>query len=242
MPEDSSSTFVTTRWTRVLAARGDSEEARTALSELCSAYYGPVVAFLTHSGCGDAEPREVAHEFFARLLARDGLSGAERTRGRFRSYLLGAVKHHVANRRLHASREKRGGTVDHQPLLIGTDSAMELPVAAPHATGLDRLFDREWALAVVERALGVLEHEAVAEGSARQFAELKRWLSLEETPGSQAEVAGRLGINEGAVKVAIHRLRRRFRELVRAEVAQTLPEGDHLNAEMRHLVDSLAER
>src|SRR4030095_1555888 len=115
------STFVTTRWTQVLAARGDSEAARTALSELCAAYYGPVVAFLTHTGCGADNPRDVAHEFFARLLERDGLGGVELARGRFRSYLLGAVKHHVANHRLRAAREKRGGAVEHEPLQFGTD-------------------------------------------------------------------------------------------------------------------------
>lgn len=231
--------FVTTRWTQVLAARGSSESARAALSELCSAYYGPVVAYLTHTGCAPDEPREVAHEFFAGLLVRGGVAGADRERGRFRSYLLGALKHFVANRRVHRGREKRGGTAEHLPLQTGTDTAAELPGVAAAPTP-DALFDHEWAVAVVEAALAGLEHEAGAAGNGRQFEVLKPWLSFEAEPGSQAAAAAELGVNEGAVKVAVHRLRRRFRELVRAEVAQTIPAGDDVEAELRHLIESLA--
>jgi DNA-directed RNA polymerase specialized sigma24 family protein len=238
VPEPLAQPFLTTRWTQVLAARGDSASAQTALSELCDAYYAPVVAFLTHTGCGEADPREVAHEFFARLLAEHGLAGVDRTRGRFRSYLLGAVKHHLANRRQAALREKRGGGVEHQPLEAGWDTTREcqIPAADPR---WDAVFDHEWALAVVERALTTLEREADAAGLGRQFKELKAWLSFDAAPGSQAEAAARLGINEGAVKVAIHRQRKRFRELVRAEIAQTLPAGDDPEAELRHLIESL---
>jgi RNA polymerase sigma-70 factor (ECF subfamily) len=231
--------FVTTRWTRVMAARGDSESARTALAELCSAYYGPVVAFLTHTGCHPEEPREVAHEFFASLLARHGVSGADPDRGRFRSYLLGALKHFIVNRRVHASREKRGGMADHLPLGSSTDTSPEINLAAesPH---LEAMFDHHWAMAVVERALGLQESEAIAAGAADQFHVLKAWLSFESEPGSHAVAASRLGITEGAVRVAIHRLRRRFRERVRAEISQTLPSGEEVDAELRHLIESLA--
>lgn len=239
MNSAASATFVTTRWTQVLAARGDSESARTALSELCSAYYGPVVAFLSHTGCGPDEPREVAHEFFASLLAEDSLAGADQKRGRFRSYLLGALKHFIANRRLHSAREKRGGDAEHQPLETGTDTKFELPAVAD-SPRLDAVFDHEWAVAVVEGALATLEREAAAIGSDRQFAVLKAWLSFDAEPGSQAAAATALGVNEGAVKVAVHRLRRRFRELVRAEIIQTIPEGDDVEAELRHLIEALA--
>jgi DNA-directed RNA polymerase specialized sigma24 family protein len=239
MDPTAANTFVTTRWTQVLAARGDSESARAALSELCSSYYGPVVAFLVHTGCGEEEPREVAHEFFASLLAQDSLAGADQKRGRFRSYLLGALKHFVVNRHVHASREKRGGDAEHQPLETGTDTKFELPAVAD-LPRLDALFDHEWAVAVVEGALATLEREAAATGSDRQFTVLKAWLSFDAEPGSQAAAAAELGVNEGAVKVAVHRLRRRFRELVRAEITQTIPEGDDVEAELRHLIESLA--
>lgn len=230
--------FVTTRWTQVLAARGSSESARAALSELCSAYYGPVVAFLEHIGCAPEEPREVAHEFFAGLLGRDGLAGADRERGRFRSYLLGALKHFVANRHRQAARVKRGGEVEHVPLVSSAETGLEVPVPAPTAE-LEVIFDHEWALAVVEGALARLEQEAREAGNAEQFAVLKAWLAFDSEPGSQAAAAARLGLNEGAVKVAIHRLRRRFRELVRVEVSQTLPAGVSAEEELQHLIQAL---
>jgi DNA-directed RNA polymerase specialized sigma24 family protein len=231
--------FVTTRWTRVMAARGDSDSARTALAELCSAYYGPVVAFLTHTGCHPEEPREVAHEFFATLLARPGLSGADPDRGRFRSYLLGALKHFIVNRRVHASREKRGGQADHLSIGVNTDTSLELPLP-DESPRLEAMFDHHWAMAVVERALGLQESEAIAAGTADQFHVLKAWLSFESEPGSHAVAASRLGISEGAVRVAIHRLRRRFRARIRAEIAQTLPAGEEVDAELRHLIEALA--
>ncbi len=239
MKDLADATFVTTRWTQVLAARGQSASARVALQELCAVYYGPVVAFLAHTGCGEDDPRDVAHEFFARLLERSGLDGVEPARGRFRSYLLGAVKHLLANRRQYAEREKRGAGAVHQPLVSGTDTTLELPLAA-EAPDLDAWFDREWALSLIERSLATLEREAVTAGAERQFAALKAWLSFEAEPGSQAGAAVRLGVSEGAVKVAVHRLRRRFRELVREEIRQTVPEGDDVQAEMRHLMEALS--
>jgi len=234
----SSGVFITTRWTQVLAARGHSDLGRVALSELCSAYYGPVMAFLTRTGCGPEEPRDVAHEFFASLLAGDGLAEVQRHRGRFRSYLLGALKHFVANRRLHASREKRGGGLEHLSLESGTDTGTEIQCAATFPP-VDALFDHEWAVTVVESALAELEREATVAGNHHQFTVLKAWLSFDADPGSQSGAAARLGLHEGAVKVAVHRLRRRFRQLVRAEIAQTIPEDDDPEAELRHLMESL---
>lgn len=240
MNPDNSSTFATTRWTRVLAAQGGSEPARAALGELCSAYYGPVLAFLTHTGCGDADPRDVAHEFFAALLSGRGIDGADPGRGRFRTYLLGALKHFLANRRRDAQRLRRGGDATHVPLVIPTDTQAEVdhPEVA-QAPPSDAVFDREWALAVIERALGALEQEATDAGQGAPYEALKPWLSLDGAPGSQAAAAARLGISEGAVKVAVHRWRKRFRELIRAEILQTLPEDGDAAAELRHLMEAL---
>ena len=234
----SGSAFLTTRWTRVLAARGDSESARAALGELCAAYYRPVVAFLERTGCGTEDPREVAHEFFARLLGQDGVDGAEPARGRFRSYLLGAVKHHLANRRLRAGRECRGGGAEHQSLDAATDTEVG-SVAPEEASNLEALFDREWAMAVVERSLAALELEAATAGSSRQLAELRPWLSLDAAQGTQAAAAARLGMNEGAVKVAIHRLRKRFRDLIRAEIAQTVGDETEAREELAYLLAAM---
>ncbi len=225
--------FHTTRWTLVRNARGASPEARQALSELCAGCYAPVVAFLRRDGRMEDAARELAHEFFAKVLADETLGAFERGRGRFRSYLLGAVKHFLANHRRDAAREKRGGGAEHVALGAGTDTSPGVDVAAaPEAA-----FDREWALAIVERALASLESESE---NAAHFAALKPWLTPAASPASRARAADALGLSEGAVKVAIHRLRRRFRAIVRTEIAQTLHDPADLDDEMRHLVGALA--
>jgi RNA polymerase sigma-70 factor (ECF subfamily) len=232
--------FHTTRWTLVQNAVGRTAEARQALSELCAAYYAPVVSFLRREGRDEDAARELAHEFFAKLLADDALGAFERGRGRFRSYLLGAVKHFLTNRRRDAAREKRGGGAEHAPLGQGTDTSPGVDVADAGAASPDAEFDREWALAVVERALTALQAESEAAGQAAQFSALKPWLTPSGAALSQARVAAEMGLSEGAVKVAIHRLRRRFRELVRSEIAQTMHDPADLDDEMRHLVEALS--
>lgn len=232
--------FHTTCWTLVRNSRGGTPEARQALSELCAAYYAPVVAFLRREGREDDAARELAHGFFAMVLAEDSLGGAERNRGRFRSYLLGAVKNFLTNRRRNAAREKRGGGAEHVALGEGTDTSPGVDVADAAALPPDAAFDREWALAIVERALASLQREQEEAGQATQFAALKSWLTPAGATQSQADAAAQAGISEGALKVAIHRLRRRFRELVRKEVAQTLYDPAELDDEMRHLVAALA--
>lgn len=235
-----SGTFATTRWTRVLAARGDSDAARTALSELCSAYYGPVLAYLRSTGVGAEDARDVAHEFFVGLLSRDALSGADPARGRFRSYLLGALKHFLARRRLHAGRLKRGGGAEHRSIEAELAAGQSPPATAP-SENWDAVFDHEWAVTLVETALDRVQAEARASGAATEatFEALKPWLSFEADPGSQADAAARLGLSEGATKVAIHRLRKRFRDIVRESVAHTLPDGETVEDELRHLVEAL---
>jgi RNA polymerase sigma-70 factor (ECF subfamily) len=230
--------FVTTQWTQVLAARGQSESARDALQVLCGAYYGPVIEFLRRTGL-EAEPaREIAHEFFAELIGSDGLRGLQRGHGRFRSYLLGALKHFVANRKAYELREKRGGGIEHLAMdgTNDTDHAAMVPsVRGP----LDAWFDREWALTLVEHVLERLEMESKSEGKADLFDALKPWLTLGQSSVSPQETAQRLELSEGALKVAVHRARKRFRELVREEIARTLHAPEDIEAEMRHLVEAL---
>jgi RNA polymerase sigma-70 factor (ECF subfamily) len=236
------SRFALTRWTLVERTRGKTPEAKVALRELCEAYYAPVVAFLRREGNHDDSARDLAHEFFAKILSGDSLGGAERARGRFRSYLLGAVKHFLMNQRREAGTQKRGGAADHVAIGPGTDTSPGFDVTDNRALPSDAVFDREWALAIVERALASLEQECVAAGDAAQFAALKPWLSPAAAPQSQARIAAQLGTTENALKVAIHRLRRRFRELVREEISQTLDRPEDLDEEMRHLIDALAAR
>lgn len=234
------SIFATTRWTRVLASRGDSPEAKLALSDLCAAYYAPVVAFLHREGRDEDAARELTHEFFARVLERQSFGGADPARGRFRSYLLGALKHFLANERVRGLREKRGGAAAHLPLSTDTDTAMAggvVPVIEPAA---DVLFDREWATALLERALGLLRGEAEAQGNRSEFDTLKPWLTGDGADRKQADAARDLGVSETAARVAIHRLRRRFREVVKAEIAQTVAEPSDVAGELQHLIAALS--
>ena len=232
-------TFAPTRWTLVLRARGESAEARGALSELCEAYYQPVFRFLRREGREEDAARELTQEFFARLLAGGGLGAADPRRGRFRSYLLGAVKHFLADQRDREQRQKRGSGVAPESLDAQTDTQPALQVPDHASTPDDTLFDREWALAVMDRALQSLAAEFAGADKAEQFTVLKPWLVGDGALLPQAEAGARLGLSETAVKVAIHRLRKRFREVIRAEIAQTVDEGGDVDRELRYLVEVL---
>ncbi|MDB6155222.1 MAG: polymerase sigma factor, sigma-70 family [Chthoniobacteraceae bacterium] len=229
--------FLTTRWTRVVAARGQSPDARQALNDLCALNYAPVLRFLRASGHDADQAKELAHEFFLEVLEHRTLDGSDPARGRFRSYLLGALKHFVANRRVRDSRLKRGAGNEVLPLETGVGT--NLVPAALRTETPEALFDREWALGVIQRSLACIEEENAA-SSPEIFHALKPWLSASATPPAQAAIAAGLGMSEGALKVAIHRLRKRFREIVRQEVAQTLHDPAELGAEMQHLIAVLA--
>jgi len=235
--------FQPTRWTLVLRARGKSPAAQAALSELCEAYYAPVLAFVRYTVRDDDASRDLTQEFFAHLLARHGLDTVEPGRGRFRSFLLGAVKHFLADQHDRAQAAKRGG--GQAPVSIeagtGADTTAQLQIPDPASPVPDTVFDRQWALTLVERALNLLAADFVAAGKSEQFETLKPWLLGEIDSLSQADAAGRLGMTEGAAKVAIHRLRKRFRELVKAEIAQTVGDARQVQEELRYLLEVLSQ-
>jgi len=231
--------FAPTRWTLILRARGESVEARAALGELCEAYYQPVLRFLRREGRDEDTARELTQEFFARLLQRGEIGGVDPQLGRFRSYLLGAVKHFLADQRDRAQREKRGGGAAPESLDAGTDTSPGFDVADPAARPPDAWFDREWALNVMARALSALVEEFRRAERLDQFATLKPWLAGETPSLSQVEAAAHLSMSEGAVKVSIHRMRKRFRELVKQEISQTLPSPSDVDDELRHLIAAL---
>lgn len=224
------STFHPTRWTLVLRSRGEGEDAKAALSDLCAAYYAPVVSFLRREGRNEDAAREMAHAFFESVLA-GGVGAPEPGRGRFRSYLLGALKHFLSKTRDAALAGKRGGGAEHVPLVTESDTSPGLPV--PGVLDDTLAFDREWALTLIARALAALEAENAHKPLV--FQSLKPWLDG-GTNHSQSEVAHALGMSETAVKVAIHRLRARFRELIRAEIAATLNDPADVADELRHLI------
>ena len=226
-----------------MQARGESPAAQAALGELCESYYAPVLSFIRHAGRDEEAARDLTQEFFARLLARHGLDTVEPGRGRFRSFLLGAVKNFLANEYDRARAAKRGG--GQAPLSIqaggNTNTTTELQIPDPAGTVPDTVFDRQWALTIVERALNTLAGEFAAADKTSQFDTLKPWLLGDVDSLSQADAAARLGLTEGAAKVAIHRLRRRFRELVKAEIVQTVTDPAQAAEELRYLVEVLAQ-
>jgi DNA-directed RNA polymerase specialized sigma24 family protein len=200
-----------------------------------------VLRFLRREGRNEDAARELTHDFFARALTGGAFDGADPERGRFRSYLLGALKHFLAGQRAQSQRLKRGGGVAPESLDApgGTDTSTGLQVADHVATDRDACFDREWALTVMDRALALLQKEFGDAGKSDQFETLKSWLMGDTTELSQAEAARRLELSEGAVKVMIHRMRKRFRAVVRAEIAQTLRDPAFVDEELHHLIEAL---
>lgn len=226
--------FHTTRWTLVRLSRGDDTTSQQALSDLCAAYYAPVVAFIGRCGFEDSRARDLAHDFFARLLVSPQMLKPEQERGRFRSYLLGAVKHFVSDALDRERAVKRGGGATMETITEAGAALSDEMMLAP-----DREFDRQWALTVLSRVVAALEAEFASAGKAEHFALLKPWLTGDDDTLSQAAIAERLAMNEGAVKVAIHRLRKRFRQLIKAEIAHTVGSEADARQELCHLLAAM---
>lgn len=241
-PSRLSDQFHTTRWTLVVRSKQSTAEGLHALRDLCAAYYTPVLAFLRREGRTEDGARELAHEFFERVLEGGAFGGADQTRGRFRSYLCGAVKHFVGHRREAGRRLRRNAGV--QPLSIDA-APSDLPMlslADDEHLPPDAAFDRQWALTVLARALEAIRRECEASGQAETFAQLRPWLTGESEHGDQNALAECLGMNLNSLKSLIHRLRRRFRVLVKAEVQSTLEHGASVEDEMNVLFAALRGR
>jgi DNA-directed RNA polymerase specialized sigma24 family protein len=221
--------FRPTRWTLVQRTRGHDEQARAALSELCEIYYQPVLSFIEHRIRDPDSTRDLAHAFFEDLLARETLGAPDPDRGRFRTYLLGAVKHFLAKQHQKDQAAKRGGGIEHT-----TADLLQIP-AAPDD---DLQFDRAWAHALIRRAHSSLEGEMAAAGKHRQFEILHPFLDGGPQT-SHEEACAALGFSANALNVAIHRLRERFRAHVRTEVAATTSNPADLQDEFHHLLEVL---
>jgi RNA polymerase sigma-70 factor (ECF subfamily) len=198
-----------------------------------------VFGFIRRTAADEEAARDLTQEFFTRLLTRHGIEGVEPSRGRFRSFLLGAVKHFLADMLKHDHRLKRGAGQPLESLDSGTETSPHLQLPDPAVPNPEREFDRKWALTMLDRAMAALAREQELAGKSEQFEALKPWLTGEIQSISQAETARQLGLNEGAVKVAIHRLRRRFREVLKSEIGQTLGESNQVDEEMHYLLEAL---
>lgn len=227
--------FHTTRWTRVCLAKVSSDEGRRALAELCEAYYEPVLTFL-RCELRDAEAaREMSHSFFEEMLGGGRIHSADPARGRFRAYLLGAVKHFLSHQREMATRMKRGGGRAPMPL----DHA-EVGTVADSGLSPDALFDRQWARIVLARGLETLRAECAADGKAEFLERVMPLLNGEVSHGEQASLAEASGMSVPAFRMAVHRLRRRLRHCVKAEVAGTLDDPDLVQEELQALLTALS--
>ncbi len=231
--------FVTTHWSVVLAAREEaSPQSAEALEKLCRAYWYPLYAYVRRVGHSPEDAQDLTQEFFACVLERRVVAKADPERGRFRSFLLASLKNFLAHEWEKARAQKRGGRA--QMVLLDFATA-ETRLGQPAAPGdsPDRAFDRQWALSVLDLVLGRLRDEYADSGRDNLFRALKETLSGGRSEIPYRELGARLGLSEGAVKVAAHRLRKRYRELLREEIAQTVAGPDEIEAELRELFAAL---
>src|SRR5262245_58193895 len=231
-------TFTTTHWSLVLEAQGESPAAQKALETICRTYWRPLYGCLRRQGLGREEAQDLVQDFFARLLEHRNLDTVRREKGRLRSYLLVSLKRFLANERHRASGVKRYESGAH----IALDELLESEIADSELAETwspDRLYERHWALCVLEQVLDRLESEYEAANNAVLFDRLKEFLVGERGRPTQAEIAGELGMTENAVKQAFHRLRQRYRVLLREQIAHTVVQAGDIEDELRHLVSVL---
>lgn len=231
--------FATTRWSLVrLAARNDTTRAQRALSSLCEAYWYPLYAYVRRQGHSPHDAQDLTQEFFARLLESNSLAKLDRERGRFRAWLLASLKHFLANEWDRARAAKRGGGLH----LVSLDEATaeeRYKLEPADELSADRIFERRWAMMLLDTVLGALEREYAAGGKSALFDKLKPCLAGSRESQPYAELARELGMSEGAVKVAVHRFRQRYRELLRVEIAHTVSSPEEVDEEIRYLFSVL---
>ncbi len=236
----SAARFGVTRWSVVLAAGGDDAESgtRRALEELIRAYWFPLYAYVRRQGESPASAEDIVQDFFACLLERRDLAGVDRAKGRFRSFLLASIRHAMANRRDRERAVKRGGRAK-VLALDALDAETRYALEPADNMTPERLFDRRWALTVLDEVLARLRDEYERTGKAALFAALQDCLAPQRDRLTYAQLAAPLGMTEGALKVAVHRLRRRYRDLLREEIAQTVGSADEVADEIAYLLACL---
>ena len=233
--------FATTQWTVVLAAgKRSTPQSDAALEELCRTYWFPLYAYVRRRGLPKEDAEDLTQAFFARFLEKNYLEGLSAERGRFRAFLLASLKHFLANEWDKSQRQKRGGGV--MPLSLDWQTAdTKFQVAATNEPSPDQAFDREWAVTLLAKVIERLQVECEADGRGKVFAELKIFLTTGKDELSHADAAKVLGLDEGAVRVAVHRLRKRYRQLLRGEIAQTLADAADVDEKMRALFGAFAD-
>ena len=231
--------FPTTHWSVVLeAGQGSTAQAQEALEKLCQAYWYPVYAFVRRKGHAVEEAQDLTQAFFARILERQSLKSANPGRGKFRSFLLGALGHFLADEWDRSHCQKRGGN---RVILSLDDTAETRYQQEPaHEVTPEKMYERRWALTLLEHAMNRLRRECTAAGKSELFECAEGMLSGADGAVSYAEVGSRLGMTEGAVRTAVHRLRRRYAGLLREEIAQTVSRPEDVEEEIQHLFQAVS--
>ena len=234
-PTGSGAWFLTTHWSVVLSAQDRAgPRSGDALESLCRTYWYPLYAYARRAGHSPPDAEDLTQGFFARLLEKDYLKAAARDKGRFRTFLLVALKRYLANEWDRQHAQKRGGFA----LLVPIDQELaesRFASEPAHHLPADLLFDRQWAMTLLERSMTQLQQEYLASGRAQLFDYLRHCLARDEAALPYAEIAGRLKLTEAAVKMAVHRLRSRYREILQHEIAQTVSTPEEIEEEIRHL-------
>jgi RNA polymerase sigma factor (sigma-70 family) len=235
-PEAQAGYFATTHWSVVLEAGGDSSERGNALETLCRTYWYPIYVYIRRDGHPSHDAQDLTQEFFSRLLRLNSLDQVSPAKGKFRTFLLVSLKHFLSDARDAAGALKRGGG----RILVSLDdedAEKRYELEPSQETAPDVAFDRRWLRVIMEQALVRLQEEHTTSGKARYFAELKMFLDNPTDDGEYERAAAALGINAGAVAVAVHRLRQRYRDLVRAGIANTVSSPAEFADELRHLLN-----
>jgi RNA polymerase sigma-70 factor (ECF subfamily) len=234
--------FPTTQWHLLLRARdGRTQQSQEALAALCQIYWYPLYAFVRRQNYSPEEAQDLTQAFFARLLEKHYLDDYVRERGRFRSFLLSALKHFLSNERDHARAQKRGGGLATESLeaLIQTGET-RFSLEPRYSITPERIYEKQWAMALLDHVLTRLRSEFAETGKEAQFERVKSLLTGDDDHIPYSLLATELATTEGALKVAIHRMRRRFREVLRDEISQTVLQADQVGEEIRYLMSVIA--
>ncbi|MCD6050864.1 MAG: hypothetical protein K0Q55_2267 [Verrucomicrobia bacterium] len=234
------SLFVTTRWSVVLAAQDKaSPDSAAAWETLCRTYWYPLYAYVRHQGHSPHDAQDLTQEFIARFLAKDYLKAADRDKGRFRTFLRVALKRFLLNEWDRVRALKRGG--GQSIVSFDTELAEAKYKTEPVGQPPDQVYEREWAMTLLQKTMADLRAEYGKAGKTSEYERLKTCLTAERGTIAYAQIACDLGMSEGAVRVAVHRVRKRFRELFRAAVADTVSEASEVDHEVRHVVGLLSQ-
>jgi RNA polymerase sigma-70 factor (ECF subfamily) len=235
------SIFLTTRWSEVLEAARDSPSGAAALGEMCRNYWHPVYAFIRRRGFTPSDAEDLTQSFFAHIIANDALAKVERQKGKFRSFVLAALTNFLTNEWAKGTTLKRGG--GRQIVSLDDDTGETLHLQEPSAMLTpERHFERRWALTLIERTLDALRKEYALGGKARLFVRIESGLTDEVPASAYAQWGAELGMHEGAVRVALHRLRRRFGDALRREVSLTVSQPEEIDEEIRSLLAAIGQQ